>query len=134
MLRRSTTLTLSLQAGPRRCHRLCGARHARYHALADVRPVIAAELIARTMLGKSLSDLTAGAVAAHRLELFLTQQVETRKWDNLDRASGRVGFGDGAEFAFDAADPDSFRLGPLDLEFPLGKLSIICGAIVRQRA
>ena len=86
------------------------------------------------MLGKSLSDLTAAAVAVHRLELFLTQQVETRKWDVLDRASGRVGFGDAAEFTFDAGDPDSFRLGPLDLDFPLGKLSLVCGAIVRQRA
>lgn len=84
------------------------------------------------MLGKSLSDLTAGSVAARRLEKYLAQQAETRKWDVLDRTSGRIGFGDDAEFAFDLAD--SFRLGPLNLDFPPHKLSIVCGAIVRRRA
>ena len=84
-----------------------------------------------TLLGKSLSDLAAGAVAAHRLEGYLTGQSETRKWDILDRASGRIGLGGNATFRLDVADPDSFRLGPLDVDFPIGKLSLVCGAIVR---
>lgn len=87
-----------------------------------------------TLLGKSLSELAAGAVAAHRLEGFLADQSETRKWEILDRSSGRVGFGGDAKFTFDVADPDSFRLGPLELNFPIGKLSLVCGAIVRQPA
>jgi ABC-type multidrug transport system fused ATPase/permease subunit len=75
------------------------------------------------------SDILAANVSLNRIIGYL-HEPDTNKWAILHhehQSSTRIGFQD-ARFNWQA-DAGQFVLGPLTLDFPLGKLSVVCGSV-----
>ncbi|PSR70917.1 hypothetical protein PHLCEN_2v13205, partial [Hermanssonia centrifuga] len=88
-----------------------------------------------TMLPEQVSSLLHAYVSMQRIEEFLSE-AEVPDWASSlksntspDISDGKIGFR-AASFRWDVApknEPSRFTLGPLNIEFPKGKLTLVIG-------